>query len=141
MLDSGNDIVNALLRQKLIYAGSKNIQLDIQSSLPESLPIDSVDLCTVISNLLDNAIDACVVQDFPKISLSIQQAESYIHIQCVNTVTFDVCKENPGLRTTKQSGYHGIGLQIVRRIVEKYDGIFEYHMEDMSFFVTLMLHI
>jgi sensor histidine kinase YesM len=141
MIDSGNDAVNALLSQKRAYAESKNIHVSIQTAIPNSLPIDEADLCAVMSNLLDNAMEACESLPNPSISFAVQQAGQYIHISCKNTVAFDVCKENPDLQTTKQLGNHGVGLRIVREIVEKYDGMMNFNVEDMVFVITLMLKV
>ena len=141
MIDSGNDVVNALLCQKTAFAKSKGIQVSIKTALPESLPEAEGSLCTVISNLFDNAIEACEKLPAPAISFALHQTGQYIHILCKNTVAYDICKENPNLQTTKPIGIHGVGLQVVRGIVEKYDGMMEFHMEDMVFVVTLMLKI
>jgi len=139
IIDSGNNTVNAILSQKTAYAKSKNIDISIHSSLPESLPMEESSLCTVLSNLLDNAIEACETLASPSIFMNIQQSGRYIHILCKNTVAYDVCKKNPTMQTTKQTDNHGLGLQIIRTILEKHDGMIDFYMEDMMFVVTLML--
>jgi len=141
MLDSGNSAVDVLLNQKAAYAKSKTIQTTMQVALPEVIPVDESELCSVISNLFDNAVEACESLPAPAISLAVSQTGSYIHIICKNTAPFDVCKNNPLLETTKSYGNHGIGLQVVQKIIEKYDGMMEYHMENMVFVITVMLRI
>ena len=139
LIDSGNNAINALLSQKTMFAKNKGIHISIESSLPEALPIDEGSLCAVISNIFDNAIEACEKLSEPTIIFAIHQTRNHVHILCKNSVSFDICKENPTMQTTKLSGVHGIGLQVVQRIVEEHDGMIDFHMEDMAFVVTLML--
>ncbi|MCL2164370.1 MAG: GHKL domain-containing protein [Oscillospiraceae bacterium] len=139
IIDSGNNTVNAILSQKTAYAKSKGIDISIHSSLPEALPMEESSLCTVLSNLLDNAIEACETLASPSVFMNVQQSGRYIHILCKNTVAYDVCKKNPTMQTTKQTDNHGLGLQIIRTILEKHDGMIDFYMEDMMFVVTLML--
>lgn len=135
---SGNNSIDALFNQKRTYAQAKNIPLILHVKLPEELLIETSDLCTVLSNLLDNAIEACATVKEPSVQLSVQSASKYIHILCRNSVVPDLLEKNPDLVTAK-AGNHGLGLQIVRSIVEKYDGMFSYSVENETFNIQLMM--
>jgi len=144
LIESGNNIINSILDQKAVYAKSKKIDIDMCASLPETLDIDESDVCAVISNLLDNAIEACErlpAPRMPRISIAVQQSGKYLHIVIKNTVSRDVVKDNPLLATTKPAPHHGVGLQVVNNVVKRHDGIIDYQMEDMTFVVTVMLRI
>lgn|GEM_PF-2812358 len=139
LIESGNNTMNAILNQKAVYAKAKGIPLTISAAVPQTLDIEASHVCAVISNLLDNAIEACEQLSAPDISITVRQKGRYLHIACKNTVAFDVIKENGALMTTKKSSQHGIGLQVVRNIVNAYDGMIDFHMENLVFVVTVML--
>ncbi len=54
-----NKLINAILTDKLSEAESKNIQTSFSGNLPERLHIQGNDLCSLLVNMLDNAIEAC----------------------------------------------------------------------------------
>ena len=139
LIESGNNVIDAILNQKVAYAKSKKIRVSITVALPDSLDIDESRICAVISNLFDNAIDASEHLSAPEISMTVRQKGCYIHIACRNTVDYDVLKENAILATTKKTRFHGVGLQVIQNIVETYDGIIDFHMEDMTFVVDILL--
>ena len=139
LIESGNNVIDAILNQKVAYAKSKRIRVSISVALPESLDIDESRVCAVISNLFDNAIEACEHLSAPEISVTVRQKGYYIHIACKNTVDHDVLKENATLTTTKNTRYHGTGLQVIQKIVETYDGIIDFQMEGMTFTVDVLL--
>jgi nitrogen-specific signal transduction histidine kinase len=139
MIESGNNIINTLLNQKLAYAKSKNIHVAVNATLPESLGIDDSHVCAVISNLFDNAIEACGHLPNAEIAIALHQKGKYLLITTQNTVAFDVLKDNAALASTKKLSYHGIGLQVVNSVVNDYDGAIDFYMENMTFVVNVML--
>ena len=139
-IESGNRIINALLNQKIAWAKSKGIQVDCSMALPETLCVDESHVCAIISNLFDNAIEACKALPEPRICLILQQNEGFLHITCKNTAPFDVLKANASLITTKeQPSYHGIGLRVVKSIADMYEGMTDFYMEDGLIFVASVL--
>ena len=138
-IESGNNIINAVLNQKSIHARLKGISLRISATVPEALNIDEGHVCAVISNLLDNAIEACEAVSNPEASITIRIHGSYLYICCKNTTAYDVLKRNRTLTTTKRTGWHGMGLQVVKNIVASYDGMVDFHMENLTFVVDVML--
>ena len=140
VIESGNRIINALLNQKNALAKSKGIQVDYSIALPDTLCVDESHVCAIISNLFDNAVEACESLPNPKIYLVLQQKENFLHITCKNTVPFDILKENSSLQTTKeQSSYHGIGLQVIKSIADMYEGMTDFYMEDGLVFVASVM--
>jgi len=139
LIESGNSVIDAILNQKVAYAKSKKIRVSIAVALPESLKIDESNVCAVISNMFDNAIEACERLPAPEISVTVRRKGNYIHIACKNTVDHDVIKENAALTTTKKTRFHGIGLQVIQSIVNDYDGIIDFRMEEMTFVVDVLL--
>lgn len=139
IVKSGNNILDSLLNQKSAYAKSKSIPLSARIAMPSVLTIKEWDFCSVISNLLDNAIEGCEEIPDPRIVLTIQQMGEYIHVQCKNRIKEDILSINPELKTTKKTEGHGMGIQIIRNLVEKYDGMFEITTSEGWFTVNLMM--
>ena len=108
--------------------------------LPSSLSIEENDLCGLLLNLLDNAIDASKKEKDGDIHISIHQVKNYLEIEVKNKCSSDILKNNPLLHTTKSdSRNHGLGLRIIDSIVKKYNGIKNIQMESSYFIVDIML--
>ena len=140
MVDYGDDFLSALLNQKALYAKSKQIPLLITAESLQSCTIDMGDFCTLLSNIIDNAIEACTTLENPRIELELKKVKNYIIVLCKNTITDDVLKNNPELKSIKNNDEpHGIGLRMVRDIVNKYEGVLDFKVEEKMFIVELML--
>ena len=108
--------------------------------LPETLSIQEQDLCALLLNLIDNAIDASKKEEQGDIHISIGIAKKYLSVQIKNKSSEDILVHNPTLKTIKSDSiYHGFGLQIIRQIVQKYNGIFDTSMESGYFCASVML--
>ena len=143
LVSSGNPIVNAILNQKLSYARSVGIDTEVSVVLPEHTPLDDKTLCSLLGNLLNNAIEACREQEHPYLKVDIHPVKAYLALRVDNSVTYDVLKHNPHLHTTKENAEnHGIGMKIIRRILEENDGLLHYEMSAPNrFTVQAMLRL
>lgn len=137
---TGNEILDLLLTQKVSEAREEQIHVMTNVLLPASLSIEENDLCGLLLNLLDNAIDASKKETDGDIHISIRQVKNYLEIEVKNKCSSDVLKNNPLLRTTKSdSQNHGFGLRIIDSIVKKYNGIKNIRMESSYFIIDIML--
>lgn len=129
-----NKSVDAVMRPLVEEAKGEEIQFEIQGNLPEDLKVSSYDLCTIISNLLRNAMESCEkIEDVSRriIKFSVTTYQSLIFITIENTVAKDVKIKNNQLVTTKKdTRYHGLGSKNVESAVKKYNGRLSYHCED-----------
>jgi two-component system, LytTR family, sensor histidine kinase AgrC len=141
---SGNTIVDALLNAKSAEAESAGIQWDVNAAVPARLPIDDLDLNVVLSNALDNAIEAC--HKLPEeqarfISVDISIKNDHLVLAVKNPFTGEIKKSGHALQTTKKAdGRHGIGIGNMVRAVEKYDGHILSDYGDNLFVLTAMMH-
>ncbi len=124
---SGNDIVDAIINSKLSEAKAEEIQFTFVANLHTAIQIDSIDLCGILANQLENAFEACEnIPDSAKrlVHVEIKQAQSFIILRVENTVLSDPFAENPDLKSTKpaSSAPHGYGLLNIRSIAQKYEG-------------------
>ena len=85
-VSTGNYIVDAIVSAKLALASSFGIKFDYNISLPDSLPIADTDMCTLLSNLLDNAIEACrKLEEGRYIDLEAIIIKHQLHIEITNS--------------------------------------------------------
>ena len=141
---TGVEIVDAVLNVKQNEGIKNNIKTDIRASYPHNRGIVSVDICTILGNLLDNAIEACAKVE-PKekrhINVRISYTENIVMIKIENTVS-----ENPFLRKTplettkKDRKSHGLGISIVKKTTEKYHGDLKQICENGVFVSKVILY-
>ena len=137
-----DNLADVVIQQKETYAHSLGVEISCQQLYESNTGIDDIDLCVLLSNLLDNAIEACRNQQDALISVRIRRIKEYLSVVIENTTDHDVLADNPDLLTSKQSReIHGFGLQVIRQIVDKYDGSIRYESSDRLFSVMLMLRI
>ena len=137
---SSTSIIDAILHQKIVLAQKSHINVEscISSDFPSN--ISEWDLCILLSNLLDNAIEACSNIEKSKIQIQIKTVKQYLTIVIKNTTEHDVLQKNPHLNSNKKTkGIHGIGIKVVQEIVTKYNGSINFESTPSLFTVKLML--
>ena len=134
-----NNAVNGILNFKINRCKLNNI--DIKLSVESDFSsFDELDICVLLSNLLDNAIEASMNVNSPKIELSITNNGNYICILIRNRIENSVLDKNKYLKTSKSDfSSHGFGLYSVSQIVEKYDGIKNIYERNGYFTVDIWL--
>lgn len=136
-----NRSVDAVIAPLAQLAQEKNIVMEWKGILPEAIKVSIYDLCTILSNLLKNAIEAC--EKIPegqerKIQTKVGSYNGQIYLTIRNTAANEVVIKNQRLITTKKDKEnHGIGSQNVKEAVEKYDGIIVYEYENGWFIVSI----
>lgn len=139
---TGNEFIDYLLTQKINEAHEYHIHTVTDILLPTDLSIDSDDLCGLLLNIFDNAIDASKKEPHGDIQIYMKHYKSYLSIKLRNKTSSDILKSNPQLLTTKKNSHsHGIGLQVVRSIVKKYNGILNTSMNSGYFVVDILLEL
>ena len=138
---SGNSIIDAIVAYKATVCYNKEINIEyFLEELPE-LYIDLIDISSVISNLLDNAVEATEKTENPHIIIKILMCRKYLTIFVKNSYNenFQPIIENDNLITTKSDkSIHGYGIQIVNEIALKYDGNCQMQFDE-SYFITNVL--
>lgn len=137
---TGNALVDFLLTQKVNEARQKNIRIMTSVAPLSKLSVQEEDLCALLANLLDNAIEASLGRTDGDIQLFLDRVKGYLRIRVRNRADETLLRENPSLRTTKQDQeHHGVGLSVVRSITAKYQGNFEAQWDNGYFCATAML--
>ncbi|MGN0426025.1 MAG: ATP-binding protein [Acetatifactor sp.] len=141
---SGNLIIDSLINNKYSVVEKMGIKMNCNVFLPDQISIESSDLCIIIGNLLDNAIDA--TQQLPQgnryINLSISLVKSSVLLTIQNSYSGTLKNKKEGFfQSTKPNpSYHGIGLTSVKKSVDKYDGELLITPENNVFQVTVLLY-
>ena len=134
---TGNPVCDAILSDKKSYAN--NIGATIESNCQVSNLIDSVDLCTLLSNALDNSIEACIKSNgSKKIKVLAYTQHNFQYIKITNPSNLPYID----FETSKRDKlHHGIGITNIKRIVKKYDGTFSAKNEHGIFTLKIILKI
>lgn len=134
-----NLIVNVILAEKARDAKTQDISMDISAEIPEQISIEKVDLCSIFSNLLDNAIHAAALSDGVRIiTVNAWIRANYCMIEVTNPFASD---SSPDSTKAKDDPLHGLGLYILDSIAEKYQGEFVTHAEDGLFTANIKLRL
>ncbi|QHT61415.1 GHKL domain-containing protein [Paenibacillus lycopersici] len=142
VLQTGNVMVDAILNSKLSLIATKSIAVNAKAVVPDKLRVSEIDLCVMIGNLLDNAMEACLKQALPSnrfIRVYIGILKQQLYISVANSVGGDVIRSGKSFLTTKDSDTHGFGLMRIDRIADKYNGYVNRQHEEGVFATEIML--
>ena len=137
---TGIEVLNLMLNYEIEQAEEKAIRVKCAVEMYHC-PVDETELCIIIGNLFDNAIEA--VKDLPdeqrQIDFSIQNPNGIFRIEITNPYEGERRKVEHHYLTTKKENteMHGLGLMSVQKIVEKYDGYIEIIDENQKFKITI----
>lgn len=143
MTYTGIDSIDALINAKKQKMQECNISFTHKLSMPKETAIEPIELCVVLGNLLDNAIEANekLPEDNRFILLSAIQKQGYLSIKISNPVKEKVRIKNNEIYTTKiNKELHGFGIQSVKEIAEKHDGAITFEQNEGVFTVIVMLN-
>lgn len=133
---TGEETADYLINSKALTAESAGITLQVQVEYPRHTNINSADLCAILGNFLDNALEAAQVAEPEQkfIHLTIRRINHMLIIKCENGFSVLPVEKDRTLQTTKQDGgLHGWGLKSARTAAEKYDGTIQTSYTDNTF--------
>lgn len=137
---TGNVSVDAIVSSKVSIARKNDITVNCKAQVPKTLSVSDVDLCAILGNLLDNAIESCARVEperrFLRIYIGIYRRQLYIS---VSNATRERKRKKQSELITGKNGEHGFGLQRIDRIAQKYDGYVNRKNEPGVFATEIML--
>lgn len=116
----GDALVNAVLWQKSNESKKKNVKFTVNMDKSEKLSLERIDTCSLLVNLIDNALDEAVLSENSWVTLTIQRKAGVLFIQTSNNTEKII--DNSNKPKTRKNGDHGHGTDIINRIVDKYKG-------------------
>ena len=138
---TGNAMVDAILNSKISLARSREISVRADANIPVALRLSELDLCVIIGNLFDNAIEASLKlpEDQRIIRVYMDMKNTQLYISFTNlTAGKKLKKEGKRFRSTKGEG-HGFGLVRIDAIVEQLEGYISRNSEDGAFTTEILL--
>lgn len=141
VIKTGNAMADSIINSKISLANSKNINVVIDANIPVKLKMKELDLCCIIGNLFDNAIEALkdVNEDDRLIRVYMDMKNTQLYISFTNiTGKPKQNKINNIFKTSKGDG-HGFGLVRIDNIINKYDGYINRNSEDYAFTTEILI--
>ena len=139
VIKTGNRMADAILNSKLSLAAQRSINIKADAKIPISVSVSELDLCIVIGNLIDNAIEACMKlpEDERLIRIYIDMKGNFLYFALTNTAGG---KKKRSFRSTKGEG-HGYGIARADAVVKKYGGYVTRASEDGAFSTEVLLPV
>lgn len=141
VVKTGNPMADAILNSKISLARSRNIPTQVDAHIPVKLKMSELDLCCIIGNLFDNAMEASLALPEEKrlIRVYMDMKGTQLYISFTNfTAAKKLNKVGKGFRTSKGEG-HGFGLVRMDDIVSRYDGYLSRNSEDGAFTTEILI--
>lgn len=136
-----NDVVNYIINSKSKICSDRHIKIYIYiaNEIPE---FSDLDLCVLLGNALDNAIEGVSGDGNNEIYLELRNVDNFFMISVKNTITNSVLEYNPNLISTKnEKEVHGLGILSMKEVVQKYNGSIEFYENDNKFCCDMLLDI
>lgn len=141
VIKTGNPMTDAILNSKISLANSKSIRVTADAHIPIRLAISEIDLCCIIGNLFDNAIEASLKlpenERLIRVYMDMKGTQMYISFTNFTAVS-KLAKINGLFRSTKGT-HHGLGLVRIDAIVERLGGYLSRNSEDGAFTTEILL--
>lgn len=129
-IETGNPIVDILLNEKINFAKLNNIEVKQDIQALEDCSVEDMDLCIILANAIDNAIQACIKEKNvrPEIVITVRKRHRFLIVEVTNTMIPD-----------NYTFEYGTGLENIKRIVEKYEGTMEIETSENCFRLSILL--
>jgi two-component system sensor histidine kinase AgrC len=141
VVKTGNPMADAILNSKISLARSRNIPTQVDAHIPVKLKMSELDLCCIIGNLFDNAMEASMALPEEKrlIRVYMDMKGTQLYISFTNfTAAKKLSKVGKGFKTSKGEG-RGFGLVRMDDIVSRYDGYLSRNSEDGAFTTEILI--
>ncbi|MBS6024905.1 MAG: sensor histidine kinase [Paeniclostridium sordellii] len=142
--NTNNIILDIILNDKRNICENKKIELIADINFKECNFIDITDVCSIFSNIIDNAIEACDKIENNKIEKKIRLKGTNVNrlyvLKCENTKLNKINKKNELFMTDKKDKFlHGVGIKSIKASVEKYNGNLELNDLGNKFLVNICI--
>ena len=131
-----NTLFNSFANQ---YMGK--IEFDIKAYVPKKMTVDQSSLATVVSNLMENAVNATMKNPLgsKKVSVLVNYDKNRLIVEIKNPITEKIEYTENGLPVSKNGTGHGLGMLSVQRFIKKYKGVFDISEEEGQFVVRIFI--
>ena len=141
LIRTGNKMCDAILNSKITLAEANDIQVLAEANIAIELTISQIDLCIIIGNIMDNAIEACLA--LPEkdriIRIYMEMKGSQLYMSFTNTAAGGKRKKSGGRFLTTKGEGHGFGLVRIDNIIERHNGYISRNSEDGAYSTEIIL--
>ena len=141
VIKTGNPMADAILNSKISLAKSRGITVKADAHVPVGLRMSEIDLCCILGNLFDNAIEASMAlpEEERLIRVYMEMKGTQLYISFTNfTAGKKLRKTGKVYKSTKGEG-HGFGLVRIDKIIEQLDGYLSRNSEDGAFTTEILI--
>ena len=140
---SGNEVIDSVISGIISNESNSDIKFTYEGKVSNKLSIEEVDICALIANALENAVEACKKCESDKIiDMKISQYKTDLYIVIRNTyVDYEVDNKGNIVTQKEDKEHHGYGLKSIRDIVKKYKGDLEIYTKQENFIVEITLNV
>lgn len=141
VIKTGDNMADAILNSKLSLAKSKNIDIIADTGVSVALTMSPTDLCVVIGNLLDNAIEATMKlpEEARMIRTYIDMKNRSLYLSVTNTTASKKLSKINGIFSSLKGEGHGFGLIRIDDIINRYGGYISRNSEDGAFTTEVLI--
>ena len=136
-----NQAVDSVISHYAALAAKEEISFKAAIELPAEIPTDEIDLCLILSNLLENAVEASIRTEKSRRKINLEVRLHHTHlilIQVENAFSGQIQEKNEVFQSSKRDG-NGIGIESVRRISEKIGGSSSFQYKNGIFTAKIIL--
>ena len=138
MYNTGHEAFDGILNYYAEKYANKSLKLEVSVAIPENLEINIFDVNIVLGNLLDNALENAISKT--QVDFSLKYNAGMLHISISNLFEGNV-KRVDGNIVSRKGENHGLGLDNIKRIVEKYDGTMVMECDGGRFDVDVIMFV
>ncbi len=141
VVKTGNSMADAILNSKISLAKAKQIPVHVDARIPVQLKMSELDLCCILGNLFDNAIEASLAlpQEQRLIRVYMDMKNTQLYISFTNFTAAKKLKKTGGRYLSAKGDGHGFGLVRIDNIVKRLDGYLSRNSEDGAFTTEILI--
>lgn len=144
VVNTQNSIIDSFVNNQYAVAKEKGIDFRVKTDVPAELPFAGEDLCVILGNALDNAIEACERGQVSKPWISIKLIYDGANLLMTLENSFDgtIRKNKKGMQISRKanSQQHGIGTYSIQRVVQKYHGYYHVEVTEKEYHLEIILY-
>lgn len=140
VIESGNLFIDSALNLELSKARAAGLKLDVCVAVPHELPFEQNGILALFTNVIDNAIEACVRDGAANahIDVVVGMQGDYLFL-CVTNPTKKTSVGDEGQTSKNDKRLHGFGTRIIKKVVKKYNGYYRCFVQDGRFISEALL--
>ena len=136
-----NNVINSIINLELTKAKIQKIKIDVKVVVPPLLPFKDTDLVSLLTNMIDNAIENYYSEDKNPIIVRIMKQNDFIRFIVSNPINVGKVNVKNLTKTSKAGRGHGYGTKIIKNIASAYNGYVDFSVEENRFVCDAVLNL